>query len=240
MKNNGLDIDIAAIERAQKIARYCLDSIPQYLKSGMTREEIHEKCEELMTAAGSTGWWTHGDAALILFGNYLTYSAHEDPASLFDGVRVGENDVITIDVAPMYGIGWGDMARTFVIENGICIPWEKCTNSEVIEGMRLEQYLQNLLRDTVNEETTFSDIHRITQRILDEKGYRNCDYHGNFGHSIEIHPDNRVTIIPNENRRIAEYGKPVTYEPHICKIGGTIGVKHENMYRFINGHMTVI
>lgn len=234
------DIDILSVKKAQNIARYCLESIPKYLKSGMTREEIHVLCEDLMVSAGSTGWWTHGDAALILFGPYLTYSAHEDPASLFDGLKVCENDVVTIDVAPMFGSGWGDMARTFVIENGSCIHWKNSTNTEIIEGMQLERELHDMFKKYVNKETTFSDIHKITQDVLDKKGYENCDYHGNFGHSIEIHPDNRVTIIPEENRKISEYGKPVTYEPHICRIGGTVGIKYEEMYLFEKDHVLII
>lgn len=240
MNRSNLDIDIDLIRKAQDIAKYCLKEIPLYLKSGMTREEIHTICEELMLSRGSTGWWTHNDPALILYGPYLTYSAHEDPQELFNGLLVADNDVVTIDVAPMQGLGWGDMTRTYAIQNGKYVPWDQTSNRELIEGMELEYALHDMLINSVNDETTFADIHEMTMMVLDKKGYYNCDYHGNFGHSIEIHPDNRVTIIPNVNIKISDYGKPITYEPHICKIGGKIGVKHENMYVFNNGKLEMI
>ena len=240
MINRALDINLELIYKAQDIARYCLDTIPEYLKSGMTREEIHRICEDLMLSKGSTGWWTHGDAALILYGPYLSYSAHEDPQNLFEGLLVSDNDVITIDVAPMFGTGWGDMSRTYAVENGSFISWDKSSNQELIKGMVLEYELHNLLINTVNNDTTFADIHKMTTNVLKNKGYYNCDYHGNFGHSIEIHPDNRVTIIPEEDRIISDYGKPFTYEPHICKIGSTLGIKYENMYLIKNGHLEMI
>ncbi len=240
MNSKNLDIDVELIVEAQKIAKYCLDEIPSCLRSGMTREEIHTICKDLMLSKGSTGWWTHNDPALILYGPYLTYSAHEDPAELFNGLLVSDNDVITIDVAPMKGIGWGDMTRTYAIEDGECLPWDQSSNCELIEGMRFELELHNMLINSVDNNTTFADIHEMTNKLLDEKGYYNCDYHGNFGHSIEIHPDNRVTIIPGVDIKISDYGKPITYEPHICKIGGKIGVKHENMYLMHNGHLELV
>lgn len=240
MKSKNLDIDIELIKKAQEIAKYCLEEIPSYLKSGMTRQEIHMICEELMLSRGSTGWWTHNDPALILYGPYLTYSAHEDPSELFNGLLVADNDVVTIDVAPMKGSGWGDMTRTYVIENGKYLPWEQSSNSELIDGMLLENELHEMLIKNVNKDTTFADIHNMTTSVLEKKGYYNCDYHGNFGHSIEIHPDNRVTIIPEIKIKISEYGKPITYEPHICKKGGSIGVKHENMYLMKDGHLEII
>ena len=240
MSNKLLDIDLELIYKAQEIARYCLETIPTYLKSGISREEIHKLCEELMLSKGSTGWWTHGDAALILYGPYLTYSAHEDPQYLFEDLLVSDNDVITIDVAPMFGIGWGDMTRTYAIENGVCVPWEQSSNQELITGMNLEYELHEILLDTVNNDTTFADIHKMTTKVLEQRGYYNCDYHGNFGHSIEIYPDNRVTIIPEETKVISDYGKPITYEPHICKIGSYIGIKYENMYMLKNGHLELI
>ena len=240
MDNTKLDIDIYSIRKAQEIAKYCLDSIAPSLKSGLSRQEIHSLCEELMLSKGSTGWWTHDDAALILYGPYLTYSAHEDPGSLFDGLMVAENDVITIDVAPMFGNGWGDMARTFVIENGVCIPWHESHNQEIIDGMNLELELHQTICNYINKDTTFSDLHKITDSIIEEKGYINCDYHGNFGHTIEIFLKNRVTIIPEENRKISDYGKPFTYEPHICKSDGTIGIKYENMYLLAGDHLQII
>ena len=234
---NVLDINIDNIRTAQSFAQKCLDELPGYIRPGITREEIHSICEELMLRSGSTGWWIRNDPALILFGPHTTFSAHESPDPLFTGLTVQENDVITVDVAPMYKGGWGDMARTFVMEKGSIIPWNDSENEEIRSGMMLEEKLHAAFRENFSPQMTFAELHALTMELLQKNGYRNCDYHGNFGHTIEAHPDHRVTIIPEESRVIADYGKPITYEPHICRIGGTIGVKFENMYFWHDGEL---
>ncbi len=238
--NFDLDITIPNIRKAQTIAKKCLEELPLYIRPGISRSELHQICENIMTKAGSTGWWMRGDGALILFGPHTTFSAHDSPDALFKDLTIGENDVVTVDVAPMFEDGWGDMARTFVIESGHVIPWENSSNEEIKEGMRMEERLHKAFVDNFSPDMTFSSLHALTSRIMDSYGYRNCDYHGNFGHTIEAHPDNRVTIIPEETRSIFSYGKPITFEPHICRIGGTIGVKCENIYYWDTGKLEVL
>ena len=233
----GKPVDAEHILIAQDIARSCLTHMNDFLRPGMDRESIHKECERYMLEKGSEGWWIHNDPALILFGDLTAYSAHEDPSPLFEGKTIKENDLITIDVAPMVQNGWGDMARSFVMEEGKIIPWQNCHNKEIREGMELELKLHQLFIASVNEETTFSDLHEIIQRYLDKEKYFNCDYHGNFGHTIENDEKDRVTIDKGVNIRIAEYDKPITFEPHICKINGCSGIKCENMYYFHKGKM---
>ena len=225
---------------AQAIAKKCLNALNSYLRPGLSQAAIHSFCRDYMTQLGSEGWWTHDDPALILFGPLTTYSAHLGPGERYENLFVQENDVITVDVAPTVGGGWGDMARTYIMENGVIIPWEQSSNPEIVQGMALEQKLHQSVVDFVCETTTFAQLHAFVQSILDEHDYYNCDYHGNFGHTIENHPNDRVTIVPEENRIISEYNKPITFEPHICKHGGSLGFKYENMYVFLNGHLELI
>ena len=236
----GTSVDIEGILQAQDIARDCLKRMEVYLRPGMDREEIHRECERYMLKKGSEGWWIHDDPALILFGDLSTYSAHEDPSPLFEGKTVSENDLITIDVAPSIRTGWGDMARTFIMEDGRIVSWKDCRNREIRQGMEMEMKLHELFIETVDESTTYEQLHRITQDFLDRNGYYNCDYHGNFGHSIENDQKDRVTIDKGVKTVFSQYGKPITYEPHICRIGGRYGVKHENMYVFYDGKMREI
>ena len=234
------DVDIVNILKAQKIAERCLDHMTSFLQPSLSRKEIHEECARYMTALGSEGWWIHNDPALILYGDLTAYSGHEDPSPLFEGKLINENDFITIDVAPMIKTGWGDLARSFVMEEGRIINWKDCHNSEIIEGMETELYLHQLFIDTVNEDTTYEQLHDLNDRALKEKGYVNCDYHGNFGHTIENDPKDRVTIDKGATLKIAGYGKPLTFEPHIHKKDGSYGIKHENMYVFFEGKMRLI
>ena len=231
------DVEAENIYKAQSIARDCLEYMTGFLKPGMNRKTVHEECARYMNEKGSEGWWIHNDPALILFGELSTYSAHEDPSPLFAGKKIGENDLITIDVAPMIGNGWGDMARSFVMEKGKIISWELSENEEIRAGMELEMRLHRLFIDSIRPGMTFSALHRLIDDQVKEAGYRNCDYHGNYGHTIENDQKDRVTIAEGVDVDIIGYDKPITFEPHICRIGGTLGIKHENMYAYINGKM---
>ncbi|MBQ5555518.1 MAG: aminopeptidase P family protein, partial [Erysipelotrichaceae bacterium] len=177
------DVDIIHILQAQKIAVQCLRHMEDFLRPGLTRDQIHQECASYMTGLGSLGWWIHNDPALILFGDLSNYSAHEPPN--YEGLTISENDLITIDVAPMIQSGWGDMARSFVMEEGKIIPWRQSQNKEIIEGMELELKLHRLFMDSVNEKTTFEDLHHLIDEEVKKAGYCNCDYHGNYGHTIE-------------------------------------------------------
>ena len=234
------DVDILNILKAQDIAKKCLEHMASFLRPGMERKTIREECAGFMTDLGSEGWWIHNDPALILYGDLTAYSAHEDPSPLFEGKKTGENDLITIDVAPMINTGWGDLARSFIMENGRIIDWRDSKNEEILQGMEMEMKLHELFINGVNEKTTFDDLYHLTDDFLKKHHYHNCDYHDNFGHSIENHEFDRIPINKGNNVSIASYNKPITYEPHICKDGGTYGLKYENMYVFIDGKMREI
>ena len=236
----GTDVKAEGIWEAQRIAKACSAALADYIKAGQTREEVHGFAAGFMTAAGSDSWWIHDDPALVLFGGLTTYSAHEGPDALFEGKRIGENDLVTVDLAPCVRGGWGDYTRSYFLRDGKPVPAEESGDEELVAGMELERFLHAEMLKFVDEKTTFADLHAFTESILKEKGYRNCDYHGNFGHTIMNDQKDRITIIPEEKRSIASCGRPITYEPHICRVGGKWGLKHENMYCFVNGRLEEI
>ena len=190
-----------------------------------------------MLEGGAEGFWTHDDPALILYGELSTYSAHESPVSLLERIFVQEDDFITVDVAPVVHQGWGDMARSYVMEKGSIIPWEETHDEEIRTGMELELFLHECLLKQVKEDTTFAQLHDLMEEILREHGYHNCDYHGNFGHTIEKDPAERITIAAGVDLSISAYDKPITFEPHICKDNGRYGIKHEDLYFFHEGKL---
>ena len=233
-------VDIQNIIKAQDIAKACLKHMASFLKPGMDRETIHKECADYMTLLGAQGWWIHNDPALILFGELTSYSGHEDPSYLFEGKTIQNNDLISIDVAPMIEKGWGDMARSFIMEEGKIISYKDTRNKEIKEGMETEMKLHELFLQNVNEKTTFSQVYEFTNAFLKKHGYHNCDYHDNFAHSIENDERDRITFAKGVDLIISEYNKPVTYEPHICKNDRNTGFKHENMYVFIDGKMKLL
>ena len=239
-KFEGTAVKAAGILKAQDIARAEMESLKKYLRPGLTREEIHAFAEQDMLSMGSEGWWIHNDPALVLFGALTTYSAREDAGSRFDGKVVQENDIVTVDVAPTVDGGWGDLCRAFFLQDGVVTDWQQLRNDHWREGMEFEQQLHREAVAFVDEHTTFHQLHAHIDAILKARGWHNCDYHGNFGHTIENDQKDRVTIVAGEHRCIAAYGKPITFEPHICKDGEQTGFKHEIMYVFHEGKLVEV
>ena len=236
----GTSVKAEGIYEAQIIAKKCMEELSRYLKSGLSRDEIHDYCAEYMTSLGSQGWWIHNDPALVLFGPLTTYSARQPADEYFKGKVLSDNEIISVDVAPTVRGGWGDITRTFFLKDGKIVSVEETGNQEWIEGMELERYMHARMKEFMNEKTTFSELHKFSEDVLKEYGYHNCDYHDNYGHTIENDQSERVTICKEEDRCIAAYGKPFTYEPHICKDGGKYGMKHEIMYVFYKGKVEEI
>ena len=229
------DVDIENIYKAQDIAKSCLEYMTLYLKPGLTYKQIHQECKRYMEEKGSKGFWIHDDPALILYSDLTTYSAHENPINLFESKCISENDFITIDVAPMIKNGWGDFARSFIMQDGKIINYTDCNNKEIIDGINFELKLHELFINSINKDMTFSKLHKIIDDYVLSNGYYNCDYHQNYGHTIENDQKDRITIAQGVDINISQYNKPITFEPHICKKDGYYGIKHENMYAYIDG-----
>ena len=237
----GTDVRAEGIWEAQKIAGAVLDELPAFLRPGLTQAEIAGWCERRMTQLGAEAWWHRGGPALVLFSGLTAYSGADDPSPLFAGLTVSPFDLVTVDVAPMVRGGWGDKARSYFMTDGKAMTdpyaWG---DAELIRGYELEMKMHAGMLDFMDEDTSFADLHAFTRGMLDAAGYVNCDYHGNFGHSIENHPDDRVTIIPDEHRSVWAHGRPFTFEPHVRTLDGSFGLKHENMYCFVNGKLEEI
>ena len=151
------DVDIINILKAQDIAKKCLEHMKVFLVPGLTRDQIHEECQRYMSSLGSQGWWIHNDPALILFGDLSSYSGAGLPD--YGESRVKEDDLVSIDVAPMIQTGWGDLARSFVMEGGRIIDWKESKTQEIRQGMQMEMKLHELFVNFVDADTAFEKLH---------------------------------------------------------------------------------
>ncbi len=218
---------------AQSIAKTCIERLRDYIKPGVTDVTIHDRAAEMMSGLGSTGWWIHGDPALVLVGDRTTYSAPRDPNAPVKEYVVKDDDLVSVDVAPMVGDAWGDFARTFFVWDGAA-HFEPLVDEDR-EACELALELKRRMLAFVDRGTTFSELWSETHKWLREAGCENCDYHDNFGHTIELRSEDRVTIADGVDLTIFGCGKPFTYEPHFKKTGGKRGYKHEDMYIFTDG-----
>ncbi len=80
--------------------------------------------------------------------------------------------------------------------------------------------------------TRYEEVWRRVNVLLQNEGWQNLDLHGNLGHSIEDDPAKRVYLEQGNPAELGGYGKPFTFEPHICRVGGRWGFKREQIYIF--------
>ena len=219
---------------AQSLARKAMELVAAEIKPGMSEAQVKALAEEKMSVLGSEGWWYHNVGALVLAGkgrSKLSVSGRDYRAS--EEVILGENDLVSLDFSPIVNGCWGDYARTIYMEDGHGkLEPEAPTGDEFAEGYEMELRLHRELVEWVRPETTYEEVSEHMSRILSEAGFENMDFHGNFGHSIEDEPGDRIYLEPGNKKTLGGHGKPFTFEPHIAKIGKEWGFKREQIYVF--------
>jgi methionyl aminopeptidase len=108
--------ELATYKAAQDIARAVLAEITRYIVPDATEQTLHQACHRLMLAHGASGYWGN-TPAFVLAGDRLRDSVFDHryvPAR----VRLGEDEMITIDVGPRIGDCFGDCARSYFLKGG--------------------------------------------------------------------------------------------------------------------------
>lgn len=153
---------------------------------------------------------------------------------------LGEDELITLDLSPQRNGIWGDFARTLVLEDGApLLDARHAANREWRAGVRTEYDLHAELIRVATPDMSFEYLAEVMNARIIDRGYENLDFLRNLGHSIEKHSDDRIYIEPGNQRRLDSVDL-FTFEPHIRLASGKFGFKHEDIYRFIDGHLSAI
>jgi Xaa-Pro aminopeptidase len=135
-------------------------------------------------------------------------------------VLVGERTVLSMsgrDYQPTdLAIGTSDLVTIDLspMVNGC---WGDCARSYIVESGII-----------------IPSLYSVMNQSIENMGYRNLDFRGNLGHSIEIHLDDRRFIEANNFAKLGEC-ELFTFEPHICLTDDRWGFKLENIYHFEGG-----
>ena len=89
------------------------------------------------------------------------------------------------------------------------------------------------MKEIATPETTMHELYSLMNQAIETMGYKNLDFRGNLGHSIEKHLDDRRYIEVNDQTMLGDCHM-FTFEPHICRTNDTWGFKMENIYHFEN------
>jgi Xaa-Pro aminopeptidase len=146
-----------------------------------------------------------------------------------DRERVGEHNLVTVDISPARDGIWGDCARTFCVEDGRHTV-EPC-DTEFRAGVRMIRHLHEWVRRSARPLMTCDHLFASVNQLITGLGFENLDFAQNVGHTICRELEERSFINHTNRRPLADMGL-FTFEPHIRRHGGRWGIKHENIYFF--------
>ena len=223
-------IEISPYLHVQDIALRVLRDIVPFIKSGNRECSVVDVCTQLLEQYGAKDCWYHDVPALVLVGERTTLSVSGTDYQPSD-VAIRANDLVTIDLSPMVNDFWGDCARSYIVESGSVRPPEK--SSTLDYGIHTVRELHALMIEIATPETSMHELYSLINQSIETMGYKNLDFRGNLGHSIEKHLDDRRYIEANNQTMLGDCNM-FTFEPHICRTNDTWGFKMENIYYFEN------
>ncbi len=221
--------------RAQNAARETMSELHRLIRPGMSEKQIESLALEGLVKRGSNSWWYHGVGALVLLGDRSRVSTSGREYYASDSNILGENDLVTLDLAPTIDGCWGDYARTIFFEDGRAAPEDQPGRPEFRDGLEAELQLHRRLMELLRPEMTYEEVYYMMNREIDQLGFLNLDYRKNLGHTVEVDEKDRVYIEKGSLSTFAELAKPFTFEPHIARPDGRVGFKRENIYYFEGG-----
>ncbi len=220
--------EIAPHLHVQNIALRVLREIVPFIKAGSTECNVAEACTQLLQQHGAEGCWYHNVPAMVLVGERTTLSVSGRDYQPSD-VAIRTNDLVTIDLSPMVDDCWGDCARSYIVESGNVVPPDK--SSTLDYGKNAERELHAFFKDIATPRTSMHELYCVINQSIENMGYKNLDFRGNLGHSIEKHMDDRRYIEQDNQTKLGDCDF-FTFEPHICRVNDMWGFKMENIYYF--------
>jgi Xaa-Pro aminopeptidase len=219
---------IAAHRKVQHAAKAALGELAEAICADDTEQSIAERAERALARRGLCQTWYYACPALVLLGPRTCESpSGRDyrPAA----ERVGESNLVTVDLSPSSDRYWGDCARTFFVEHGRVT--RTPNSAEFTQGMAFLKQLHEAMRAFVQPHTTFHQLALWSAGRLAAAGFINLDFRGNVGHSIATHRTQRLYIEAGNHRGLGDVSF-FTFEPHVRAVCGSWGFKHEDVFFF--------
>jgi Xaa-Pro aminopeptidase len=224
-------IELSSHCHVQDIALRVLRDVVPFIRQGNTEREVVDICTQLLKQYGAEDCWYYNVPALVLVGERTALSMSGRDYQPTDLV-IRTSDLVTIDLSPMVNGCWGDCARSYIVESGIIVPsWKSPLFGH---GVATQKKLHAMMMEIATPKASMHELYSVMNQSIENMGYRNLDFRGNLGHSIETHLDDRRFIEANNFAKLGEC-ELFTFEPHICLTDDRWGFKLENIYYFEGG-----
>jgi hypothetical protein len=126
----------------QTAAKSVLSQLVDPIKPDLTESSTAKIAADQLRQSGFPDTWYYDCPAFVLLGSRSSISVSGrdyQPSS----EKVGLNNLVTVDLSPRSGNDWGDCARSFYVENGVCrsVP----LGDEFTRGYEAERSLHALM-----------------------------------------------------------------------------------------------
>jgi Xaa-Pro aminopeptidase len=201
--------EIENIKKAQEITDAAFSHIIDFIKPGVSEQELALEIEYFMRKSGATG----PSFDLIVVSGENSSLPHGVPGSR----KIRNGDFVTMDTGAVVGGYCSDMTRTVAV-GGVSGAMRHVYDTVLHAQLEAEQAIQAGL--------VCSDIDKIARGIIDSAGYRGCFGHG-LGHSVGlfIHEEPRLSPLCDE---ILQKNMLMTVEPGVY-LEGRFGVRIEDL-----------
>jgi Xaa-Pro aminopeptidase len=212
----------------QHAAKAVLELLRTKIATTDTEASIAASAHAELCRLGFPDTWYHACPALVLLGSRSCASLSGRDYAPTDEL-VGAHNLVTVDLSPVRNGYWGDCARSFYVENGAVV--DTPSSTDFAEGKRFLETLHTDMIAFVTPQTSFGQLFHWANERIKAGGFENLDFLGNVGHSIATQRQGRQYIEAGNAGRLSDV--PLfTFEPHIRKVGGRWGFKHENIFFF--------
>jgi Xaa-Pro aminopeptidase len=219
---------VAAHRKAQDAAQAVLRELADDIGPEDTEQSIATRAASALQRHGIRETWYYECPALVLLGSRsCTSVSGRDYRAASE--RVGQMNLVTIDLSPSHEGHWGDCARSLPVEQGRVTRTPK--SPPFVAGISFLRRLQAAMCRFVTPQTTFHELAMWTGRQIESGGFENLDFRGNVGHSIATRREDRLYIEAGNHRALGEVSF-FTFEPHVRASGEGWGFKHEDIFFF--------
>lgn len=220
---------VSLCHELQTVAKEVLSDLVETIDSADSEASIAARAAKLLRQRGVHETWYYSCPALVLMGDRSCLSVSGRTYVPDFCQKVGRKNLITVDLSPSRNGVWADCARSFFVEDGVCR--SEPTGDDFSEGAAAERRLHQFVLKNAEPNMSFGALCELVAEEVSALNFENLDFGGNFGHSIEQSLEQRVFIERSEKRRLGEVDL-FTFEPHIRRVDGEWGFKHENIYHF--------
>lgn len=222
------DTEIAEHREIQSAAKAVLAQLAGDIGPDDTEHSIATRAYRGLCARGFPETWYHDCPAYVLLGSRSCLSISGRDYRPADE-RVGETNLVTVDLSPMRNDRWGDCARSFFIERGRVSATPSIP--EYAQGKAFVESLHREMREFVRLQTTLHELFEWAEARIAAAGFVNLDFGRNVGHSLARRRADRQFIKSGRHVPLADVSF-FTFEPHVRTADGRWGFKHENVYFF--------